>query len=164
MVGDCRTLLPCGWSLHTGVDAVDRKRGLAALVGALALAGVSAAHASDTNANNDPTGAVRDGTRFLAVSNSTIRLNIKQMLLNNDHPSTARFVRAFKIPGSAPNNPSSAGIRSLRVSDNGKVLLVRLREFVGDTSFKYVIRSRRAGSQSRANVFINVLPSISPTV
>ncbi len=139
-----------------------RKYFVAAMVGAVGFLGLASTDAL-AQANNDPTGAVASGERFLGVQSSTIRINIRNDLLANDRGRKIRFRRAFLVSGSAPNNPSSAGILNIR--RNGNILLVRLRNnFVGDTSFKYEISARegRRNVRSRANVFINVLPAVSP--
>jgi hypothetical protein len=141
-----------------------RKHVIAAVAGAVGLLGLASTDAL-AQANNDPTGAVANGDRFLGVQNSTIRIRIST-LLANDRGNNIRFRRAFLIPGNTDDggaNPSSAGIA--RLSRNGNFLLVRLRnDFVGDTSFKYEISARegRRTVRSRANVFINVLPAVSP--
>lgn len=142
-----------------------RTRFIAALAGAVGLLGLASTDAL-AQANNDPTGAVANGDRFLGVENSTIRIRISD-LLANDNGRNIRFRRAFKISGNTGSggaNPSSAGI--LRLSRNGNFLLVRLRnDFTGDTSFKYEISNRvgRRTVLSRANVFIRVLDSVSPS-
>jgi hypothetical protein len=136
------------------------------MLGAVGLFGLTSTDAL-AQANNDPTGAVANGDRFLGIQGQTLRLRISDLLANDDG-FNRRFRRAFLVggnTGSGGANPSSAGIA--RLSRNGNFLVMRLRnDFEGDTSFKYEIsyRARRNGPtlRSSANVFINVLPAVSP--
>ena len=131
-------------------------RRLTATVAAAAmLVGVASGHVL-AGAVNDPSGAVRDGERLEGVAGSTLRIRINY-LLKNDTGKNKRFLRAFKIAGNIDDggsNPSSAGIKSIK--RQGGVLIIKFRKnFEGDTSFKYAIRTRGDG-ESRANAFIRV--------
>jgi hypothetical protein len=135
---------------------------IGAIVGGISLLGLASSDALAVTAFNDPTGAVRDGARIVGIQGTKIRIRIS-FLLSNDRGRNIKFLRAFKIPGNIDDggqNPSSAGILRIFRSQNGKFLVVRLRNnFVGDTSFKYEIKgSRQPGGtrRERANVFIRV--------